>query len=320
MELRHFRYVIAVAEELNFGRAAERLNMSQPPLSHQIRMLEEELGVKLFERTKRRVQLTEAGIRFVEAARNVLDQVDRAAKVVSKSGKGELAHLSIGTVWEREVMIESLRLLDEQYPGVRVSLRRLQEPQQIQGLIEQQLDVGFMIGTSQKDPALVYESLAWEPLIVALPVGHHLADVDRVPLRALATERYIMFRRDRNPGLYDEIIAVCRNAGFSLKTNHEVDSVSGGLALVAAGVGVALVPTAAADMPHEGVVFRKLEGRLPKMESIVVYRRGVPSNVLAIFLDIVRSISKKPFAGRRLRQGYLQKRERENVHGAKGRR
>ena len=319
MELRHFRYVIAVAEELNFGRAAERLNMSQPPLSHQIRMLEEELGVKLFERTKRRVQLTEAGIRFVEAARKVLDQVDRAAKVVSKSGKDEVGHLSIGMVWERVFMIEALRLLDERYPGVRVSLHR-QEPQQIQRLIEQQLDVAFMVGTSQKDPALVYESLAWEPLIVALPVNHHLADLDRVPLRALATERYIMFRRDRNPGLYDEIIAVCRNAGFSLKMLHEVDSVTGGLALVAAGVGVALVPTAAADMPHEGVVFRHLEGHLPKMESVIVYRRGAPSNVLASFLDLVRSVSRKAVTGRLQRQGRLQNRQRKNVHGPERRR
>src|ERR1041385_8959636 len=96
MELRHFRYVIAVAEELNYGRAAERLDMSQHPLSHQIRLLEEELGVKLFERTKRRVQLTEAGIRFVDAARNVLDQVDRAARAVARSGKWELGHVSIG--------------------------------------------------------------------------------------------------------------------------------------------------------------------------------------------------------------------------------
>src|SRR5215467_15054944 len=104
MELRHFRYVIAVAEELNFGRAAERLNMSQPPLSHQIRLLEEELGVKLFERTKRHVQLTEAGIRLVEEARKVLAQVDRAVKVTSKASQGEIGHLSVGMLWERTIM------------------------------------------------------------------------------------------------------------------------------------------------------------------------------------------------------------------------
>ena len=319
MELRHFRYVIAVAEELNFGRAAERLNMSQPPLSHQIRMLEEELGVKLFERTKRRVQLTAAGIRFVEAARNVLDQVDRAAKVVSRSGKGELGSLSIGMLWERAVMIDALRILGERYPDVHVSLHRLREPQQVEGLNERRLDVAFMIGTSQRDPSLVYETLAWEPLIVALPVGHPLAALDRLPLRALATERYIMFKRDRNPGLYDEIIAVCRNAGFSLKALHQVDSISGGLALVAAGVGVALLPTAAEEMQPGGVVFRQLEGRLPKMENLLVYRRGVPSNVLAIFLDIVRSISKKTVADRQSRQTHPQKRERKNVHAVKRR-
>src|SRR5437763_689538 len=120
MELRHFRYVIAVAEELHFGRAAERLNMSQPPLSHQIRLLEEELGVKLFERTKRHVQITEAGIRLVDEARKVLAQVDRAAKVTSRSDKGDLAHLTIGMSWERTVIVESLRIFGERYPEVHV--------------------------------------------------------------------------------------------------------------------------------------------------------------------------------------------------------
>ncbi len=202
MELRHFRYVIAVAEELNFGRAAERLNMSQPPLSHQIRMLEEELGVQLFERTKRRVQLTEAGIRFVEEARKVLDQVDRAAKVASRSSKGELGHLSIGMIWERAAMVESLRILGQGYPDVHVSLHRLSEVQQIQGLMEGRLDICFTMGLPPREAPFIYETLAWEPLVVGVPVGHHLASAERVPLHALAKERYIMFKRDRNPGLY----------------------------------------------------------------------------------------------------------------------
>ena len=155
MELRHFRYVIAVAEELHFGPAAERLHMSQPPLSHQIRLLEEELGVKLFERTNRRVQLTEAGTRFVEEARKALDQVDRAAKVASRSSKGELGHLSIGMMWERTVIVESLRIFGERYPDVHISLHRLSEVQQIQGLVEGRLDVGFTIGTSPREARLI---------------------------------------------------------------------------------------------------------------------------------------------------------------------
>jgi DNA-binding transcriptional LysR family regulator len=293
MELRHFRYVIAVAEELNFGRAAERLNMSQPPLSHQIRLLEEELGVKLFERTKRRVQITEAGIRLVEEARKVLAQVDRAAKVTSRSDKGDLAHLTIGMSWERTVMVESLRIFGERYPEVHVDLQRLPQAQLVRGLVEGRLDVGFIVGTSRREATLIYETLAWESLVVGFPPDHRLVRAERVPLRALAKERYIMFERDRNPGLYDEIIAVCRNAGFSLNVMHEVDGVDSGMALVAAGLGIALFPRAAEDTHREGIVFRRLEARALKMESVMVYRRGVPSDVVRVFLDFVRTVNKK---------------------------
>jgi len=293
MELRHFRYVIAVAEELNFGRAAERLNMSQPPLSHQIRLLEEELGVKLFERTKRRVQLTEAGIRLVEEARKVLAQVDRAAKVTSTT-TGNLGQLTIAMSWERTVMVESLRIFGERYSQVHVDLQRLPHAQLIRGLVEQRFDVGFTLGMPAREPTLIYETLAWEPLVVGLPPDHRLVDAERLQLRALAKERYIMFERDRNPGLYDEIIAVCRNAGFSLNAMHEVDSVDSGMALVAAGLGIALFPTAVEDLHRDGIVFRQLDARALKMESVMVYRRGVPSDVLRVFLDIVRRVNKKP--------------------------
>jgi DNA-binding transcriptional LysR family regulator len=298
MELRHFRYVIAVAEELNFGRAAERLNMSQPPLSHQIRLLEEELGVKLFDRTKRRVQLTEAGARLVEEARKVLAQVDRAAKVTSRTTKGELGHLAVGMSWERTVMVEALRIFGERYPGVHVDLDRLPQPHLIRGLVEGRLDVAFTLGTSQRESTLVYETLAWEPLVVGFPPEHRLANSKRLSLRALAKDRFIMFERDRNPGLYDEIIAVCRNGGFSLNIMHEVDSVDSGMALVAGGLGIALFPRAVQDVHRDGIVFRNLEARTLKMESVLVYRRGVPSDVVQVFLDIVRTVNKKAAARR----------------------
>jgi DNA-binding transcriptional LysR family regulator len=299
MELRHFRYVIAVAEELNFGRAAERLNMSQPPLSHQIRLLEEELGVKLFERTKRHVQLTEAGIRLVEEARKVLAQVDRAVKVTSKTSQGKIGHLSVGMLWERTIMVESLRILGGRYPDIHVDLHRLSGEEPVRGLMEGRLDIVFALATSHGEPSLIYETLAWEPLIIGLPTGHRLTAADRVPLRALAKEPNIMFQRDRNPGLHDEIIAVCRNAGFTLNAIHEVDSVYSGMALVAAGLGICLFPSAAADVQRSGVVFRHLEGRMPKTESVMMYRRVSPSNVLRVFLDIVRTLSKKKAPARR---------------------
>src|SRR5436190_15510567 len=283
MELRHFRYVIEVAEELNFGRAAERLNICQPPLSHQIRLLEEELGVKLFERTKRRVEVTEAGRRLVDEARKVLAQVEQAAKVASRTSKGELGHLSLGMIWEQKLLVEALRVFAKRYPEVHVDLHRLGAREQAQALAEGRLHVGFMIAGPTRDPSLVYETLGWDPLVVGLPERHHLAALERVPLRALADERYIMFQRDINPNIYDDIIAVCRNAGFSLNIFHQVNNIYSSMALVAAGLGVALFPGAVRDVGRRGVVYRQLQGRMPKMESILAYKAGTPVGATRAF-------------------------------------
>jgi DNA-binding transcriptional LysR family regulator len=296
MELRHFRYVIAVAEELNFGRAAERLNICQPPLSHQIRLLEEELGVKLFERTKRRVEVTEAGRRLVDEARKVLAQVEQAAKVASRTSKGELGHLSLGMIWEQKLLVEALRVFAKRYPEVHVDLHRLSAPEQAQAIAEGRLHVGFMIASAIRNPSLVYETLGWDPLVVGLPERHHLAALERVPLRALADERYIMFQRDINPNIYDDIIAVCRNAGFSLNIFHQVNNIYSSMALVAAGLGVALFPGAVRDVGRRGVVYRQLQGRMPKMESILAYKAGTPVGATRAFLDTVRTISSRKFS------------------------
>jgi len=299
MELRHFRYVIAVAEELHFGRAAERLNMCQPPLSHQIRLLEEELGVKLFERTKRRVEVTEVGLRLVEEARKVLAQVEQAAKVASRTSKGELGHLSLGMIWERKLLVEALRMFAKRYPDVHVDLHRLSWREQSQALAEGRLHVGFMIATPTRDPSLIYETLGWDPLVVGLPERHHLAALERVPLRALANERYIMFQREINPNIYDEIIAVCRNAGFSLNIVHQVNSIYSSMALVAAGLGIALFPGGVREVARQGVVYRQLQGRMPNMENVLAYKVGSTVGATRAFLDIVRRLTSKKIQSKR---------------------
>src|SRR5262249_53585765 len=169
MELRHLRYVIAVAEELHFGRAAERLNMSQPPLSQQIRLLEEELGVKLFHRTKRQVQLTDAGVRFIEEARQILAQVDHATRVASRADNGEIGYLIVGTVTsEKRILIDTLRTFHKRYPDVHLELRSLSTPAQIMALREGRIQVGFVIQPIE-EPSLAVETVAREPLVVALP-------------------------------------------------------------------------------------------------------------------------------------------------------
>jgi DNA-binding transcriptional LysR family regulator len=299
MELRHIRYVIAVAEELNFCRAAERLNMSQPPLSHQIRLLEEELGVKLFERSKRHVQLTEAGVRFVEEGRKVLAQVDHAAKVAVSTSRGEVGHLSIGMLWERRIVVDSVRIFAKRHPDVHVDLHRTGGHALIKALKEGRLQVGFSVLFGSKDQSLVYETLSWEPIVLGLPEKHPLAVLEKVPLRSLASEQYIMFHREVNPALYDEIIAVCRNSGFSLNIVHEADSIYSSMALVAAGLGVALFPASVGDVERKGIVFRELQGRLPKMESMVVYKRDMPLNIVRTFLDVVRQCVQRASSRRR---------------------
>lgn len=294
MELRHLRYVIALSEELHFGRAARRLNMSQPPLSQQIRSLEEELGVKLFSRTKRQVVLTEAGIRFVDEARQVLAQVQHAAKVASRANNGEIGYLTVGTVTaEKTVLVDTLRAFAKLYPDVHLELRSMSTVAQLEAVREGRLQVGFVI-LPVEETALAVETVAREPLVVALPESHRLASKRRIPLKALSGEVSILFPRALSPGYYDQIISVCRTAGFSLKIIHDMDNIYTALALVEAGLGVSLFPASIQDLKRRGVIFRELEAPVPKMECAVIYRREAHSPVLHAFLNVVRQVSGRP--------------------------
>jgi len=164
VELRHLRYLVAVAEELHFGRAAIRLNISQPPLSQQIRQLEEELGVRLFQRTKREVRLTAAGKRIVSEAHQVLGQIDHFARVAAQAGEGEIGHLSLGVPGgDNEVLVEAMKLLGRRYPGVRIELQYMTTGLQIEALRERRIHVGFL-NLPVQEAGLVLETVRSEPL------------------------------------------------------------------------------------------------------------------------------------------------------------
>ena len=276
MEFRHLRYLIAVAEELHFGRAAIRLNISQPPLSQQIRQLEEELGVTLFHRTKREVRLTEAGRRVVENAQLVLSQVDHFAKVAARAGQGEIGHLSIGVPGGiNPVLIDTLRIFAQEFAGVRVELHYLSTGMQQQALIENQIRVGFL-NQPVKDAKLMMESVQKEPLWIALPPGHPLAGSNEVSFGSLAKERFILFPRRATPGLHDAITGICRNCGFMLNVEHEVDNITGGLTLVSAGMGLAFC-TPGVQTQWPGIHFRPLRDPAFELEQVVAYRRDASS-------------------------------------------
>jgi len=291
MELRHLRYLVAVAEELHFGRAAIRLNISQPPLSQQIRQLEEELGVQLFARTKREVRLTEAGKRVVAEAHQVLARVDHFSKVAAQAGGGEIGHLSVGVPGGvNEILVETLRTLGKKFPGVRIELQYMSTGSQIEGLREGRIGVGFL-NLPVHEPSLALERISRDPLWLALPKGHPLARYKRVPLAAIAEERLILFPRRVTPGLHDAITAMFRNEGLTLNVAHEVDSIVGGLTLVSANLGVSF-STPSIKRLWPDIVFRPIQGPA-YIEQAVAYLRDAQSPALETFLTVIRQTARR---------------------------
>ena len=292
MDLRHLRYLVAVAEELHFGRAAIRLHISQPPLSQQIRQLEEELGLKLFDRTKREVRLTEAGKRVVNEAYHVLRQVDQFIHVASKASEGAIGHLSLaGPGGVNEILVGTLRLFAKRYPGVQIELQFMNTGLQLDALREGRIHAGF-VNLPVHDPALVLETVQRHPMWVALPKKHPLARHRKIGLPALADERFILFARRTSPGLHDLIIGMCRDAGISLEVVHEVDNIIAGLTLVTAGLGLAFCSPSMQRL-WPGIEFRPLQGDVPSLEYAVAYRRDARSPVLDAFVNVVRETARK---------------------------
>ena len=248
MELRHLRYVVTLAETLHFGRAAERLHLSQPPLSHQIKQLEEELRITLFHRTKRQVQLTEAGRMFVQEARIILAQAAHAANLASRVDQGEVGQLTIGVAGPADapIFVQILRTFAQKHPKVRVVLRNMSSLDQTHAISEERLHVGF-VALPIDDAGLATETVMRQPIMIALPPEHPLAKRQRVPLKELSGEPQIMFARSNGPRFFDAVLAACREAGFSMNIAHEVDNLYTACALVAAGLGVCLVPAGVQD-------------------------------------------------------------------------
>lgn len=299
MELRHLRYLLVVAEELHFGRAAIRLNISQPPLSQQIRQLEEELGVRLFARTKREVRLTEAGSRLVAEAQQVLSRIDHLVSVAAQVGSGEIGSLSIGVPGGvNPTLIEALRVLGKQSPGVRVELRYMSTGEQMEALRDGQIIIGFL-NMPVEAPWLTLEVVSREPLWLALPSHHPLTRYKRVPIAALAEEQVILFPRRVTPGLHDTITSMCRNAGFGLRVAHEVDSLVGGLTLVSAGLGIAFC-TPSVQRSWTEIAFRPIENA-PDVELAAAHLSETITPALETFLRIVRRIAHKPAVRKRKR-------------------
>jgi DNA-binding transcriptional LysR family regulator len=293
VELRHLEYFVAVAEELHFGRAAARLRIAQPPLSQQIRKLEEELEVQLFYRTKRHVQLTEVGEIFLEEARQTLAQAARAREMAQKASRGELGRLAIGFVGS--AVSEALPLLlvrfRERFPDVELTLRELTTSQQIRALREGRIQIG-LLRPPINDVTLSVETLLKEPLLVALPEQHLLAARRSLSVETLANERFIIFPRPQGPGLYDQIISLCQQAGFSPHIVQEAIQMQTILGLVAAGLGIALIPASARHLRSGEVVYCTLQPSVIHVEMALAWPKDAASPVLQAFLGVAREVMK----------------------------
>lgn len=294
VELRLLRYFVAVAEELHFGRAAERIGISQPPLSQQIQHLERILGVELFRRTKRRVELTEAGAVFLERVRPVLAQTAQAVAAARRAAQGEVGRLAVGMVSSAtygDVIPGALRTFRERFPDAELALYEYSTAKQTELLHRGELQVGF-VRPPLEDKALNLETILREPLLAALPAGHRLASLAAVPVGALAEETWVMLPRDLGPGFHDLVMGVCLAAGFRPKVTQEATQIHTLVALVAAGLGVTLVSASVENLRRRGVVYLPLAEDAPAAEIAAAYLKSSGSPVLREFLRIVREVAR----------------------------
>ncbi|MBY4868502.1 LysR family transcriptional regulator [Burkholderia sp. Bp9017] len=294
-DLRQWRYFATVADERHFGRAAERLSMTQPPLSQAIRSLEDALGVALFVRTKRSVALTAVGAALLPDVRRLLASADALPPLARRLARGEAGSLSLAFVSTADygLLPALLRAFGARYPQVRLQLAEATSDVQIDELVAGRIDAGLVIPPVPPRHAagLSYLPVVREPLVVAMPASAapdagedepvHLAEVAALPL--------VIFPRRLAPGFYDIITGCYGAAGETPRIGQEAIQMQTIVSLVSAGMGVALVPQSLRNLRRTGVVYRPLAGDAPVVETGLVWRTGDVSPVLAGFIDVVRA-------------------------------
>lgn len=262
MELRHLRYFVAVAEELSFTRAAERLHIGQPPLSQQIQALEAEIGAKLLERNKRRVLLTEAGRLFLADARRMLALAEQAKETAHRAHMGEAGELRVGFTFSTPftpLFAKVVRRYRQAYPRVLLSFQEMTTLHQLARIEARELDVGFVRPASMQLPHKVaLTKLRSDPLRLVLPTDSPLARQESIAVKDLAGQAFVVFPKDAGTGIYHQIFELCRAAGFTPHIAMEAGEPSTIIGLVAAGCGISVLPGSFEGIHMEGVVYRPL--------------------------------------------------------------
>ena len=295
MDLRHLRYFVAVAEEENIGRAAARLHISQPPLTRQIQQLEEELGVTLFIRTPRGMELTQAGELFLEEARNIRALVEQATERTQRAGQGKLGRLDVGIFGSAilDAIPKLLLAFRNRYPDVKVVLHTLTKAEQIEALRQRRITVGFNRMLAPLEDIGVCQ-VTTEGLLAAIQADDPLARQPVIRFAELQHHPLILFPTGARPSFIDKVIGLCSTAGFQPTISQEVGDAVTGVALVASGFGVCLVPDSATTLQFPGVVYRALADTPPNffVDLSCIYRKDDQSPLLGAFLETVEEFKK----------------------------
>ncbi|NTF40666.1 LysR family transcriptional regulator [Rhizobium rhizogenes] len=289
MELRHIRYFLALAAEGNFTRAAANLGIGQPPLSQQIKDLENEVGVQLFHRVPHGAELTVAGEAFLAEAKTALDAAEKAKLAAQRANRGEIGRLSLGFTASsafNSIVTATIREFRDHWPGVLLSLTEMNTNALMERLVRGEIDAAFIRPGLEDTRDVRLKRFADEPMMIALPARHPLAARDRVPIAALAGEPFILFPRMVGLSLYDDIVAACREAGFELVVTQEAPQIPSIVNLVAANLGVSIVPASIAQIKLDGVAYRPIEGppivaRLG-LASLKAQRSPIVANLMSL--------------------------------------
>jgi DNA-binding transcriptional LysR family regulator len=290
MELRHLRYFLAVSEELHFGRAATRLHIAQPPLSQQIQQLEKEIGIQLFKRNRRSVELTAAGKVFQREAYNSLECIEKGVQKARLASRGEAGWLSVGFIGSStyEVLPSILKEFRRKFSEVELVLQEIQSTEQNQALREQRIHVSFA-RFPKPEKGLVFETVYRENLVVALPLSHHLNRKKSLKLSDIVNEPFILFPHQQSAHAANTI-QVFADAGLTPQIVQTVEEMHTALGLVAAGIGVTLVPSSMQKTQREAVVYLNLAKSAPVLELKMGYREDESSPVLKRFIETVHSM------------------------------
>jgi DNA-binding transcriptional LysR family regulator len=285
MELRQLRYFIAVGEELHFRRAAARLHISQPPLSQQIRQLEDELGYRLLARTRRRVELTAAGEAFLRDARALLGELDGAVATARRIDAGQSGRLRINFVGSALLSIVPgiVQRFRAARPGVEIELRERSTVEQLRAVSAGVVDVGLVRPPIEEDETVRAEVVMRERTLAALPIDHPLAELRRVPLSRLAAEPFVLFPRAQAPGFHDLLIRSVAATGAAPRIVQYAPEMLTIIGLVAAGIGISLVPASVQRLVLEGVTYRPVSGA-PRAELTAITRAQDDSQLVRAFI------------------------------------